>query len=96
MNAERVLALLLALSGALNVALAVGITARHAGAGHPDRRWRRRDRHGHLLRRSIRLPLTDLASRLGQRDPNPGRVQETGRHSGVDGSTGTPQQSRYP
>jgi|SoimicMinimDraft_17_1059745.scaffolds.fasta_scaffold204842_1 hypothetical protein len=33
MNAERVLALLLALSGALNVALAVGITARHAGAG---------------------------------------------------------------
>ena len=33
MNAERVLALLLALSGALNVALAVGITVRHAGAG---------------------------------------------------------------
>ena len=33
MNAERVLALLLALSGALNVALAVDITARHAGAG---------------------------------------------------------------
>jgi len=35
MNAERVLVLLLALSGALNAALAVGITARHAGAG-PD------------------------------------------------------------
>jgi hypothetical protein len=33
MNAERVLVLLLALSGALNTALAVGITARHAGAG---------------------------------------------------------------
>jgi len=33
MNAERVLVLLLALSGALNAALAVGITARHAGAG---------------------------------------------------------------
>jgi len=44
---------------------------RRTGTGHPDRRWRRRDRHGHLLRRSIRLPLTDLASRLGQRDPNP-------------------------
>jgi hypothetical protein len=33
MNAERVLTLLLALSGALNVAFAAGITARHAGAG---------------------------------------------------------------
>jgi hypothetical protein len=33
MNAERVLTLLLALSGALNVAFAVGIIARHAGGG---------------------------------------------------------------
>jgi hypothetical protein len=33
MNADRVLTLLLALSGALNVALAAGITARHTGAG---------------------------------------------------------------
>jgi hypothetical protein len=33
MNAERVLTLLLALSGALNVALVAGITARHTGAG---------------------------------------------------------------
>jgi hypothetical protein len=32
MNAERILTLLLALSGALNVALAAGITTRHAGA----------------------------------------------------------------
>jgi hypothetical protein len=32
MNAIRVLTLLLALSGALNVALTAGITARHAGA----------------------------------------------------------------
>jgi hypothetical protein len=32
MSAERVLTLLLALSGALNAALAAGITARHAGA----------------------------------------------------------------
>jgi hypothetical protein len=33
MNAERVLTLLLALSGALNVAFAAGIAARHGGAG---------------------------------------------------------------
>jgi hypothetical protein len=33
MNTERVLTLLLALSGALNVAFAAGITARRAGAG---------------------------------------------------------------
>jgi hypothetical protein len=33
MNAVKVLTLLLALSGALNAAFAVGITARHAGAG---------------------------------------------------------------
>ena len=33
MNAVKVLTLLLALSGALNAALAAGITARHAGAG---------------------------------------------------------------
>ena len=32
MNAVRMLTLLLALSSALNVALTVGITARHAGA----------------------------------------------------------------
>lgn len=31
-NAETVLALLLALSGALNLAFAAGLTARHAGA----------------------------------------------------------------
>ena len=35
MNAERILTLLLALSGALNVALAAGITARHAGSARP-------------------------------------------------------------
>lgn len=33
MNAERILTLLLALSGALNVAFAAGITARRAGVG---------------------------------------------------------------
>jgi len=33
MHMVQVLTLLLALSGALNVAFAVGITARHAGAG---------------------------------------------------------------
>jgi hypothetical protein len=33
MNAVKVLTLLLALSGALHVAFAVGVTARHAGAG---------------------------------------------------------------
>jgi hypothetical protein len=33
MNALRILTLLLALSSALNVAFATGITARHAGAG---------------------------------------------------------------
>ncbi len=33
MNEVKVLTLLLALSGALNVAFACGITARHAGAG---------------------------------------------------------------
>lgn len=33
MNALRILSLLLALSGALNVALATGVTARHAGVG---------------------------------------------------------------
>jgi hypothetical protein len=32
MNAAKILALLLALSGALNIAFAAGITARHAGA----------------------------------------------------------------
>jgi hypothetical protein len=33
MNAVKILTLLLALSGALNVAFAAGITARYAGAG---------------------------------------------------------------
>jgi hypothetical protein len=33
LNAERVLTLLLALSGALNVAFGAGIAARHGGAG---------------------------------------------------------------
>ena len=65
MNAVRILTLLLALSVAVNVAFAAGITARLAGvaAGHPDWRRGRRDRHGHLLRCSRRLPLITVVRR---------------------------------
>jgi hypothetical protein len=61
MNAVKVLTLLLALSGALNAAFAVGITARHAGAGaspgHPHRRRCGRHPSGYLLHGRLRLPL---------------------------------------
>ena len=71
MHTGQVLTLLLALSGALNVAFAAGFTARLAGIGarpgpgHSHRGRRRRRHHG-LSCRCIRLPLT--ASHCTQRE----------------------------
>ena len=61
MHTVQVLTLLLALSGALNVAFIAGLTARFAGAGPAQAILTgaaRRHHHGDLLRRRIRLPLT--------------------------------------